>query len=131
MKINKTVAIGVLLLGLLIGGLAGGVLLNQLLLTASAAPPAQGGDDSGAVDDGEDGDANEAGEAEEAVSPAQAGITAGQAKAAAEAAYPGAKARRVELERENGVTAYEVELDNGLEVLVDAANGDLLGVDAD
>lgn len=131
MKINKTVAIVVLLLGLLIGGLAGGLLLSQMPLNAIAAPPSQGGDDTGAADDGEDGDANETGEAEEAVSPAQAGITADQAKAAAEAAYPGTKARRVELEGENGVTAYEVELDNGLEVLVNAANGDLLGVDAD
>lgn len=136
MKIKKTIT-AVLLFGLVMGGLAAGVLSSQMPLKVIAAPPAQGGDDTdetGDVDgpgDVEDDDANEANEAEEAVSPDQANITTDDAKAAAEAAYPGTKALEVELEREKGVIAYEVELDNGLEVLINPANGDLLGGDAD
>ena len=127
MKINKTIAIAVLLLGLLIVGLAGGLLFTQIPLNAVAAPPAQGGDDTDTAGEVEGDDGNEASEAEEAVSPAQAGITADEAKAAAEKAYPGTKALEVELEEENGVVAYEVGLDNGLEVRINPANGDVLG----
>jgi uncharacterized membrane protein YkoI len=134
MKINKTIVIAVLLFGLLMGGLAAGVLLSQQPLDVNAAPPAQEpateAEDVDQAGDVEDNDGNEAGETEETVPPDQADITAGEAKAAAEAAYPGTKAVEVELERENGVTAYEVGLDNGLEVLINPANGDVLGVDA-
>jgi uncharacterized membrane protein YkoI len=127
MKINKTIAIVVILLGLLLGGLGVGLFLSQQPGSVNAAPPAQEGDDVDEVDEIEDED--EADEAEEVVSPAQAGITADEAKAAAEAAYSGAKAVAVELERENGQVIYEVELDNGLEVILDAANGDILGTE--
>lgn len=134
MKINKTIVIAVLLFGLLMGGLAAGVLLSQRPLDVNAAPPAQEptteAEDVDQAGDVEDNDGNEAGETEETVPPDQADITADEAKAAAEAAYPGTKAVEVELERENGVTAYEVGLDNGLEVLINPANGDVLGVDA-
>jgi uncharacterized membrane protein YkoI len=83
-------------------------------------------------DDGEDDDANEADGADEAnTSPDKAGITADEARAAAEAAYAGTKAVEVELERENGLLMYEVRLDNGLEVIVDAANGDIIGTEQD
>jgi uncharacterized membrane protein YkoI len=131
MKINKTIAIAVLLFGLLAGGLATGVLLSRRPLSVNAAPPAQEVNDTGEADDVEDNDENEAGETEEAVSPDQANITADEAKAAAEAAYPGAKAVAVELENENGKIAYEVELDNGLEVIVDAGSGEILGTEQD
>ena len=128
MKINKTIVIVVVLLGLLVGGLGAGVFLSQRPLSVNAAPPAQedsGTDEAGEVKD----DGDEAGEAEEAVSPDQANITADEAKAAAEAAYSGSKAVAVELENENGKVSYEVELDNGLEVIVDAGNGDILGTE--
>lgn len=46
MKINKMIAIAVFLWGLLIGGLAAGVLFSQMPLNASAAPLAQGDDDT-------------------------------------------------------------------------------------
>jgi uncharacterized membrane protein YkoI len=35
------------------------------------------------------------------------------------------------LEKENGQLIYEVELDNGLEVIVDPDNGDILGSEQD
>lgn len=131
MKINKTLIIVVVLLGLLVGGLGAGVFLSQQPRSVNAAPQAQDeADDVDEAGDVEDDDGNEANEAEEAnVSPDQAGITTDEAKAAAEAAYSGAKAVAVELEKENGQVIYEVELDNGLEVIVDAGNGDILGTE--
>jgi uncharacterized membrane protein YkoI len=56
-------------------------------------------------------------------------ITADEAKAAVLEAYPGTNAVEAELEREHGNLVYEVELDNGLEVLVDADTGAVLGLD--
>jgi len=50
-------------------------------------------------------------------------ITADQAMAAAQAAYPGTQVKKVELENENGCLVYAVELSNGLELKVDAGNG--------
>ena len=50
-------------------------------------------------------------------------ITADQAMAAAQAAYPGSRVQRVELENDNGCLVYGVSLSNGLEVKVDAGTG--------
>lgn len=63
---------------------------------------------------------------EAAVLQGMATLTADQAKAAAEAANPGATAVKVELDNENGVLVYSVELNNGLDVKVDAGNGAIL-----
>lgn len=67
---------------------------------------------------------NEADEA--AALQGMATISADQAKAAAEASNPGATAVRVELDNENSVLVYSVEMSNGLEVKVDAGNGTIL-----
>jgi len=67
----------------------------------------------------EDGDAD-------AAAPTGVLVSADQARAIAEAANPGAAARGVEFEREGGGEYWEVELDNGLEVMVDAATGEIL-----
>ncbi len=61
--------------------------------------------------------------------PPQATITPEQAKAAVLATNPGTTAVEVDLDREGGVQAYEVKLDNDLEVKVDASNGTILGTD--
>lgn len=53
-------------------------------------------------------------------------IKADQAMAAAQAAYPGAQVKKVELDNENGCLVYSLELSNGEEVLVDAGNGSVL-----
>lgn len=58
-------------------------------------------------------------------------ISADEAKAAAEAAYPGATAIEVEMDDDDGRNAYEVELDNGTEVIVDPANGAILGTETE
>jgi uncharacterized membrane protein YkoI len=154
MKINKTIIIVIVLLGLLVGSWGAGVFLGQWALSANAAPAAQEDDDADEAGDVEDNDTDEANEADDAsdnaddtgdvedndadepneadeddASPDQAGITPDEAKAAAEAANPGAKALDVDLENENGTILYEVELDNGLEVQVDANNSNILGAD--
>jgi len=57
---------------------------------------------------------------------ALAKITAEQAMAAAQAAYPGSKVLKVELENENGCLVFCVNLSNGLEVKVDAGTAAVL-----
>lgn len=57
---------------------------------------------------------------------ALAKITAEQAMAAAQGAYPGSRVQRVELENENGCLVFCVNLSNGLEVKVDAGTGTVL-----
>jgi len=114
-----------------VGGLIAGVFVSQRPLPAHTATPAQEDYDTAEADDLE-GNRNEANEADETeVLPDQASISAEEAMAAAEAANPGAKALEVELENENGVLVYEVEMDDGLEVMVDAANGNILGTEAE
>jgi uncharacterized membrane protein YkoI len=133
MKINKYLAIAVLLFGLLLGGLAAGVLLSQRPVDVNAAPPAQQeptddaneAEDVDEAGDVEDDDGSEAGES---VSPNQAGITADEAITAAET-YAGVKAISVELENENGQIVYEVEMENRQEVIIDAADGTVLGIE--
>ena len=56
----------------------------------------------------------------------QSQLTPDEAKAAAEAVSPGATATNVDLEREGGKEVYEVQLDNGMEVEIDAATGEIL-----
>jgi len=71
-------------------------------------------------------------EAEEAVALQElAVITADDAVTVAEAAYQGAAAIKIELDNENGAVVYSVELDNGLDVKVDAGNGGILRLSQD
>jgi len=126
MKINRTTSIVFVLVGLLVGGLSVGVFLSLRSLSEGVTSSAQEGkasDDSGDVEDDDTDEAD--------VRPDQAGITSEVARAAAEAGNPGTKALEVELENENGTLVYEIELDNGLEVIVDAANGKILGTERD
>jgi len=121
-----------ILIMLMIGGLVAGALLSQTPLSVNAAPSAQEDNDTHGAGDVEYDDGNEANEDDEANgSLDQTGITADEARAAAEAAHPGTRGLEVELENENGTLVYEVQLDNGLEVMVDAANGSILGTERD
>ena len=61
----------------------------------------------------------------------QAAITAEDAEEAVLAAYPGARVLESELEKEGGRVVYSVELDNGLEVSVDARDGTILSTATD
>ncbi len=63
---------------------------------------------------------------EAAVLQTKATITGAQAEAAALAANPGTTVVKTELDNENGVLVYSVELSNGMDVKVDAGNGKVL-----
>lgn len=66
-------------------------------------------------------------EADEAAAlQAKATITSAEAEAAALAANPGTTVVKTELDNENGVLVYSVELSNGMDVKVDAGNGKIL-----
>jgi hypothetical protein len=61
--------------------------------------------------------------------PSQTAITPEQAQEAVLAANPGTSVVGVDQDTENGSLVYEVKLDNGLEVQVDAGSGAILGTD--
>ena len=56
-------------------------------------------------------------------------VTAAEAEADAIAANPGATVVKTELDNENGMLVYSVELSNGNDVKVDAGNGQILHTD--
>ena len=58
-------------------------------------------------------------------------VTANEAEAAAIAANLGATVVETELDNENGVLVYSVELSNGNDVKVDAGNGQILHTESD
>lgn len=60
----------------------------------------------------------------------QATILASEAEAAALAANPGTAVVKTELDNENGVLVFSVELSNGTDVKVDAGNGEILFSDS-
>jgi uncharacterized membrane protein YkoI len=63
---------------------------------------------------------------EAAALQALATISSSEAEAVALAANPGTTVVKTELDSENGVLVYSVELSNGLDVKVDAGNGNIL-----
>ena len=66
-------------------------------------------------------------EADEAAAlQALATISSSEAEVAALAANPGTTVVKSELDSENGVLVYSVELNNGMDVKVDAGNGEIL-----
>jgi uncharacterized membrane protein YkoI len=67
---------------------------------------------------------------EAAILANMATITIDQAKTAALAANPGATVIKAELDNENGVLVYSVELSNGSDVKVDAGNAAVLFTDS-
>ena len=84
---------------------------------------------SEANDTAEANEANEpqeSAEADQATLQSKATISAADAEAVALKANPGASVVKTELDEEQGTLAYDVELDNGQEVLVDAATGEIL-----
>jgi hypothetical protein len=58
-------------------------------------------------------------------------ISADKAMTAALAVYPGSRVRKVELQSENGCLVYSVSLSNGLEVKVDAGNGQVVSTESE
>lgn len=68
--------------------------------------------------------------AESAALQGQASISAAQAEAAVLAQNPGVTVQKTSLDQENGNVVYSVELSNGQDVKVDAASGQILGLDS-
>ena len=154
MKINRFIALTIIAL-LVVGAM--GVISFKVLARPVAAPEIQtqpcdqpendsaevqdpsdtddnegqcGDEEESEADDDDDmADSAEANKAEEQA-PAQTRVTAEQAKSIAELANPGATALAVEFEREGGRGIWEVELDNGLEVEIDANSGVILGAES-
>ena len=60
-----------------------------------------------------------------------AAISASEAEAAALAANPGTSVVKTELDNENGVVVYSVELNNGADVKVDAGNAAVIHTESD
>jgi len=81
------------------------------------------------VDGSQYEDMNEADEA--AALQGQATISAADAETAALTANTGASIIKTELENENGILVYSVELSNGSEVKVDAGTGEILHTEFD
>lgn len=146
MKLNKRLVGIVVLVGLLVGSLAIGAALAGKPGIAVAAPPAQTNDENEANEAGEKDETNEGSEANEANEANEAaetetgeqneqdgavpkdwtGLTLDEAKAVAEAANPGTAVKDAEFEQESGTVVFEVELDNGVELVIDAVTGDII-----
>jgi len=135
---KKTIAGTIAGMALMISAIGGGVALAQTPTTPLANPPVvqekqesvndqvQTPSYTGSigVDWAQTDGMNEADEA--AALQNKAGITAEEAKSSALAANPGTKVSQVELDNENGILVYGVQLDNGLDVKVDAGNRTVL-----
>ena len=160
MKIKKWTIGVLVMIGLLVGSLGAGAFLAGRPGKAAAAPAAQTADPCANDDDNAEAvdtadtdnveeevqcgpqDGNEADEAggaevedaaadtENETAPANLAVTAVQAQTIAEEANPGTATLAVEFDRENGKDIWEVELDNGRSVKVDAGGGQILFTEA-
>lgn len=143
MKVNKPVATLLVASGLVIGGLGAGAFMASPPGIAHAAPIAQAQPTTPEGDQVQDPNyagsvsvnpsaAEGVSEADEATAlQGEATITAAEAEAAALAANPGATVLKTELDNENGYLVYSVELDNGMDVKVDAGNSAILATEQD
>ncbi len=129
MKVNPQLAIALVVSELLVGALGSGFVVapRPTIVSESAALRIGRIQPTSAhtvqkIDGAEADGADEA----DAVAPGKTGISAGQAQLIAEGANPGTKTLAVEFDRENGADLFEAELDNGLDVKVDAGNGNIL-----
>lgn len=142
MKVNKRMAGAVIGIALLMGSLGIGIALAQgptpIAPPQGASPQEPGTDDqvqspsytgSVPVDQAQYEGVSETDEA--AALQGKATISVADAEAAALAANPGATVVQTELDNENGVLVYSVELSGGLDVKVDAGNGQILYTEQD
>jgi uncharacterized membrane protein YkoI len=141
MRFNKRIFGVAALAVLLLGNLGIGIVMAQQ--NTADVPPAAAQQEDGpdqqeqvpnysgsiVVDQAEHEGLSEADEA--AALQGMATISAEEAKAAAAQANAGANAVTVELDNENGALVYSVEMSNGLDVKVDAGNGQVLHVEQD
>jgi uncharacterized membrane protein YkoI len=122
-------AMGILAAGFLLGSVSlGGVFAQAAPTPTTTESKSQTGRATK-----EQHDANE--QAEQAALASQAKVTADQAKAAALGKFPGATINKTELDSENKVVVYGVELTDTAgkkqDVKIDATSGQVLKVEAD
>ena len=142
MKIRRWIALVVI--ALLVVGVLGfvsyRVFAEANLFQEQDCPEVEenGANETSKVEDGDSEDCGkDATEAEESngqdqsdeIPPSTTAVSADEAQAIAEAAHPGAATLFVEFDREWGKDIWEVELDNGLDVQVDASTGNILGTE--
>lgn len=118
MKINRWIALA--MIAVLVVGVMG-IVSYRVFAQNSSQPAAQSG-----TEEPNDGTDVPGQDSSDEVPPAQTGITADEAQAIVEKAYPEATTIAVEFDREGGKDMWEVELDNDLDVKVDAASGEIL-----
>jgi len=82
-----------------------------------------------AAEDEDDGDDADEPEGVDEVAPAHTGISASDARTIALEAYPDATVLEIEFDREGGVDLFEAELDDGIDVKIDAATGAIIGTE--
>ena len=111
MKINRWIAFSMIAL-LVVGAM--GFVSYRVFAQNNAQPAAQSGTEEPGQDSADE------------TPPAQTGVTADEAQAIVEEAYPGVKTLAVEFDREGGKDVWEVELDNDQDVKVDASTGEIL-----
>lgn len=117
---------------LLLGGVVGSQIVSaQTGRGQGTDPAAQESEQIEHAHEDEDDDGMEAEEENDPALLAEAALTAAEAEATASAAYPEATVRHTEVEREDGRLIFEVELDSGLEVVIDAMSGEILGTEQD
>jgi hypothetical protein len=74
---------------------------------------------------------NEAGEIEN-IAPGALSVTDEEARAAVLEAYPGVTIGEVDLDtQDDGSLVYDVDIDSGQEIMVDARTGEVLGAEVD
>ena len=123
MKFNRFVVLALIALTVVAVGAMGAVTYR--------AHAAQGGvctevaEETGLCEDGHDDDHDNDNDVEEAP-PADASVSNEDAIAIALEAYPDAQALETEYEIENGIEGWKVELSNGLELMIDPYNGEVL-----
>jgi len=142
MKVNKRMAGAVIGIALLLGSVGISVALAQG--PTPTAPPQAASQEEASTDDQvqspsytgsipvDQAQYEGVSEADEAAAlQGKATISAADAEAAALAANPGATVVKTELDNENGVLVYSVELSSGLDVKVDAGDGQVLYTEQD
>jgi len=136
MKVSQRIAGAVTSFALLLGTVGGGVALAQMPAPTAAPTQAnvqtqtqkdvQSPSYKGSITVSQSQNDGMSETQEAAALQSQTKISAAQAEAAALAANPGTKVVKSELDNENGALVYSVQLNNGLDVKVDAGNGQVL-----
>lgn len=88
-------------------------------------------DEANEANEGNEANETDSGEQDGVVPADWSGLSLDEAKAIAENANPGATAVDAEFEQEGGAATYDVDLDNGVELSIDAVSGEIITSETD